>query len=298
MQLLRTPDERFADLPAWPHEPRYVDVDGVRIGYVDVGPSDADPVLCLHGEPTWGFLWRKVVPPLATAGHRVVVPDLVGFGRSDKPTRVEDHTYQRHVDWVRGFLDAVQLDRIVLVCQDWGGLLGLRVAAEEPDRFTGICAANTGLPTGDQRMPPEWHAFKDAVVAASELDVARFVRSGCLEPLTPEAAAAYDAPFPDESYKAGPRALPQILPIRPDDPATEANRAALLALSRWHKPFLTAFSDGDPITRGVDRIMQAGIPGAQGMPHTTIAGAGHFLQEDRGEKLAQAVLTLLGRMAA
>ena len=293
MDFLRTPEERFAGLVDWPYEPRYADVDGLRVHHVDTRPGGADPVVLVHGEPTWGYLWRKVIGPLEAAGHRVVVPDLVGFGRSDKPARVEDHSYQRQVDWLRGFLDAVAPRDVALVCHDWGGLLGLRLAAEEPERFRAVLATNTGLVTGDLPMPKAWHAFRDAVVRAGDLDIARFVAGGCREPLPEAACAAYDAPFPDASYKAGPRAFPQLVPITPDDPATPANRAAFAKLAQWSKPFGTAFSDGDPITRGVDTLLQAGVPGAQGMPHATITGAGHFVQEDRGPELAAALLELL-----
>jgi haloalkane dehalogenase len=289
MDVSRTPDDRFADLPDYPFAPHYAEVDGLRMHYVDEGPADADPVLLLHGEPSWSFLYRKVIPVLTAAGHRCVAPDLIGFGRSDKPTSPDDYTYQRHVDWTRGVLEQLDLRGITLVCQDWGGLIGLRLAAEHGERFARIVAANTGLPTGDQDMPKVWWAFHDAVAKAERLDVARFVRSGCVTELSPEVLAAYDAPFPDEPSKAGAKKFPSLVPTSPDDPASEANRAAWERLTRWDKPFLCAFGDSDPITGAMAPILQRVIPGAQGQPHTTIERAGHFLQEDAGERLGEVV---------
>jgi haloalkane dehalogenase len=232
-----------------------------------------------------------MIPVLADAGLRAVAPDLVGFGRSDKPGSVVDHTYAAHVEWVRRLvLDVLDLREVTLVGQDWGGLIGLRLVAEHPDRFARIVAANTGLPTGDQDMPEIWHRFRESVAAAPELDIGRFVAAGCAVPLTPEVMAAYDAPFPDESYKAGPRAMPGLVPYRPDDPASGANRAAWAVLSASPLPVLVAFSDGDPITRGMAPILERVLPGARGREHPVIAGAGHFLQEDAGPELAAAVV--------
>jgi haloalkane dehalogenase len=289
MKILRTPDDRFADLQGYAFEPRYIDVDGLRMHYIDEGPRDAAPVLLLHGEPSWCYLYRKMVPVLTAAGHRTVAPDLIGFGRSDKPAERSDYTYQRHVDWVTGFIEALDLRRMTLVCQDWGGLIGLRVAAEHEDRFARIVAANTYLPTGDR--PPgdafmRWQKFSQE---APEFHVGRIVNAGCVSELSEEIIAAYDAPFPDDSYMAGARQFPKLVPTAPDDPASEANRAAWEVLRRWEKPFLTAFSDSDPITRGADRQFQADVPGTTGQAHTTIAGGGHFLQEDKGEELAAVV---------
>jgi haloalkane dehalogenase len=289
MEILRTPDERFADLPGYPFEPHYVEVGGLRIHYVDEGPPDADPVLLLHGEPSWSYLYRKMVPVLTAAGHRVVAPDLVGFGRSDKPAQRDDYTYQRHVDWTMGFLEALDLRRITLFGHDWGGLIGLRLAAEHEERFARIVAANTMLPTGD-RPPGEaflrWQHFSQTSPA---FDIGRVVQGATVTELLPEVVAAYDAPFPDDSYKAGARQFPALVPTAPDDPAAPANRKAWEVLRRWQKPFLTAFSDSDPVTRGGDRFFQREVPGAQGQAHTTIVGAGHFLQEDKGEELAAVV---------
>ncbi|WP_410587297.1 haloalkane dehalogenase [Amycolatopsis sp. lyj-23] len=292
MRLLRTPDDRFTDLPDFPYEPRYAelaDPDGgrFRVGYVEAGPADGPVVLLLHGEPSWSFLYRKVLPVLASAGLRAIAPDLVGFGRSDKPADVADHSYARHVEWMREFaFDALDLREVTLVGQDWGGLIGLRLVAENPARFARVVAANTGLPTGDVDMPPQWHAFRSAVAKAPVLDVGRFVQSGCRSRLPDAVRAAYDAPFPDESYKAGPRAMPSLVPYRPDDPASAANREAWQTLTELDIPFLVAFSDSDPITGGMAPVLRRAMRGAQGPDHPVIARAGHFLQEDAGEELA------------
>ncbi|HVA61868.1 MAG TPA: haloalkane dehalogenase [Mycobacteriales bacterium] len=296
MQLLRTPEERFADVPAFGYEPCYVEVargddtGSLRVAYVEAGPADGPVVLCLHGEPTWSFLYRKVLAVLADAGCRAIALDLVGFGRSDKPAEVADHSYARHVEWVRAAVfDGLGLSRVTLLGQDWGGLIGLRLVAENPDRFAAVVAANTGLPTGDHDMPAIWWTFHDAVVSAPTLDIARFVNSGCLVPLPPEVLAGYAAPFPDPSFMAGPRAMPQLVPTRPDDPASAANRAAWAVLGQLDLPLLCAFSDSDPITGGMAPILAAAMPGAAGRDHPTITGAGHFLQEDAGDRLGQVV---------
>jgi haloalkane dehalogenase len=299
MQTLRTPDERFSDLPGFPYAPRYIEVDDheggrLRVAYVDEGPADGATVLLMHGEPTWSFLYRRMIPVLVDAGLRVVAPDLVGFGRSDKPTEQTDHTYARHVGWMRqALLDEVGLRDITLVCQDWGGLIGLRVLAEDPDRFARVVVANTGLPTGDQQMPEAFLAWQKFSRESPRFEIGRMISGGSATPLPPEVVAAYDAPFPDDSYTAGARVLPALVPTGPDDPASAANRAAWEVLSRWEKPLVTAFSDGDPITRGGERVFQKLVPGAQGMPHTTLTGGGHFLQEDVGPELAGVVVDLI-----
>jgi haloalkane dehalogenase len=300
VKVVRTPDERFAGLPGYAFAPHYVEVpDGeggsLRVHYVDEGPRDAaETLLLLHGEPSWSFLYRTMIPPLAAAGHRVVAPDLVGFGRSDKPASRADYTYARHVEWMRAaLLDGLGLDAITLVGQDWGGLVGLRLVAEHPDRVRRVVAANTALPTGD--APPgeaflAWQRFSQEVPA---LPVGRIVDGGCTSELAPEVIAAYDAPFPDESFKEGARQFPVLVPTAPDDPAAEANRRAWETLRTFEKPFLCAFSDGDPITRGADATFLAQVPGTRGQAHPTITGGGHFLQEDRGAALAAAVLAFL-----
>ncbi|MBB4932931.1 haloalkane dehalogenase [Lipingzhangella halophila] len=295
MRVLRTPDERFTELPGFGYRPHYAEVpdqDGgaLRMAYVVDGPADGPVALLLHGEPSWSFLYRKLMPVLAEAGIRAVVPDLVGFGRSDKPGELSDHSYARHVEWVRALaFDELDLRRVTLVGQDWGGLIGLRLLAEHPDRFAGTVAANTGLPTGDHDMPEVWWQFRHTVERSENLDIGRLVQSGCRAPLDPEVCAAYDAPFPTEEYKAGPRAMPRLVPTKPDDPATRANRSAWDALSRSGTPFLTAFSDGDPITGPMGPVLRRTIPGAAGLDHPTVPGGGHFLQEDAGERLGRIV---------
>jgi len=299
MEVLRTPDERFAALPDFPYEPRYAEVDDgaggtLRIAYVEAGPADGEPVLLLHGEPSWSFLYRRMIPVLADAGLRVIAPDLVGFGRSDKPARQEDHSYARHVEWLRAALfDRLDLRGITLVGQDWGGLLGLRLVGEHPDRFARVVAANTGLPTGDHPMSEAFLAWQRFATTAERFDVGRIVQNGTRTDLPGDVVAGYDAPFPDDRYKAGPRVFPSLVPTRPDDPASAANRAAWGSLTRFDRPFLTAFSDGDLITGGGDRVFQKAVPGAQGREHVTLAGGGHFLQEDVGPALAQVVVDLV-----
>jgi haloalkane dehalogenase len=298
MDVLRTPEGRFADLPGFPYEARHVEVDGgLRTAYVEAGPSDGPVVVLLHGEPTWSFLYRRVLRVLAEAGIRAIAPDMIGFGRSDKPVEIGAHSYARHVAWMRQALFGVlDLRGVVLVGQDWGGLIGLRLVAEHPERFAGIVATNTGLPTGLTRMPPVWERFRDVVAAAPQLDVARLVASGCLRTPDPGVLAGYDAPFPGEEYKAGPRAMPPLVPNSPDDAGGLANRAAWERLATFDKPFLCAFSDSDPITAGADAPMRQRIPGARDQPHVTITKAGHFVQEDAGEELGRIVADFVGRL--
>src|SRR5229473_5554895 len=288
MKVLRTPDDRFADLPDFGYPPRYADVDGLRLGYVETGPADGEPVLLLHGEPSWSFLYRKVMPALADAGLHAIAADLVGFGRSDKPAEVGDHSFARHVEWMRALaFDHLDLRGLTLVGQDWGGLIGLRLVAEHPDRFARVVAANTGLPTGDQRMSDAFLAWQRYSQETPVFHVGGIVKGGCVGDLAPAVVAAYDAPFPDDSFTAGARRFPMLVPTSPDDPAAPANRRAWTALTEWKKPLLTAFSDKDPVTAGFDQVLQAAVPGAQGQPHTVIEGGGHFLQEDKGEQLAR-----------
>ena len=294
MEALRTPDARFAHLPGWPFAPHYAETrDGLRVHYVDEGPRDASPVLMLHGEPSWSYLYRKMIPIIAGAGHRVLAPDLIGFGRSDKPVRRDDYTYQRHVDWMRTVLEQLDLRGVTLVAQDWGGLIGLRLVAEHMDRFARVVVANTFLPTGEQPAGRAFLAWRQYSQETPEFHVGGIVKGGCVGDLPHDVIAAYDAPFPDDRHKAGARQFPTLVPISPDDPASAPNRKAWDALRRWEKPFLTAFSDQDPITRGGDRFFQQAVPGARDQRHTTITGAGHFLQEDRGEELARVVVDFI-----
>ena len=294
MDVLQTPDDRFSAVPDYPFEPHYVEVpDGVggrlRVHYVEEGPRDAPPVLLLHGEPSWSFLYRTMIPVLVDAGLRAIAPDLVGCGRSDKPAARDDYTYQRHVDWMAALLAALDLGDATLVGQDWGGLIGLRLVAEHPDRFSRVVAANTFLPTGDRDPGDAFRAWQRFSQETPTFDVGRIVSTGCTSELPSAVVAGYDAPFPDESFKAGVRQFPLLVPSQPDDPASDANRAAWEVLRAWTKPFLTAFSDRDPITAGADRVLRADIPGCRGQAHTTIEGAGHFLQEDAGPELARVV---------
>lgn len=291
--VVRTPDERFAALPDYPFAPHYVEVDGLRIHYVDEGPRDGQTVLLLHGEPSWSYLYRKLIPIFVAAGYRAIAPDLIGFGRSDKPTQRAAYTYQRHVDWMTGFLAALDLRGVTLVGQDWGGLIGLRLVAEQGERFARVVAANTSLPTGDQRMGEAFDRWRAFALATPRFHAGSIVKGGCLSELPAEVIAAYNAPFPDDRYQAGARQFPALVPTTPDDPAAEANRRAWQALRQWTKPFLCAFSDGDPITHGADVFLRRAIPGAHGQPHTTIIGAGHFLQEDKGVELAQVVVEFM-----
>jgi haloalkane dehalogenase len=303
MKVLRTPDERFSDLPGYDFSPRYVEVpsgDGdrrLRVHYIDEGPGGAsETIVLLHGEPSWSYLYRSMIPPLTAAGFRVVVPDLVGFGRSDKPADRAEYTYARHVEWIRAALfDQLDLSDITLVGQDWGGLIGLRLVAEHPDRFRRVVAANTGLPTGDMDMGEAFLAWQRFSQDVPELPVGRIVAGGCTSTLSEEVVAAYDAPFPDESYKEGARQFPLLVPTRPDDPAGDANRRAWEVLKTFDKPFLCAYSDADPITKGADALFLAVVPGTRGEAHPTISGAGHFLQEDSGPALAGAVIDFVGR---
>lgn len=285
-RVLRTPEERFTSMPDFAWAPRYLDIEGVRVARIDEGPDDAPTMLLLHGEPSFSFLYRKMIPPLLAAGFRVVAPDLVGFGRSDKPFDRRAYSYQAHVDWMRGLVRALDLQGVTLFCQDWGGLIGLRLVAEEGDRFARVCAANTYLPTGDERVPRAFDVWRAFARYSPVFPVGRIVATGCARGLSREARAAYDAPFPDDAHKAGARMFPLLVPTRPDDPASAANRRAWEALRGWDKPFLTLFGKNDPITRGADRQLQARIPGGKGQPHEQLRGAGHFLQEDVGPELA------------
>ena len=293
LKILRTPDDRFESLPDFPYLPLYVELPELRVHYVEAGPPEADPVVLMHGEPSWSFLYREVIPIIAGAGYRVIAPDLVGFGRSDKPVERAAYTYQRHVEWMWATLDGLRLERMTLVGQDWGGLIGLRLVAEHPERFARVVAANTGLPTGDQSLGRAFDVWRQLSQRGETLDIGAVLRSGCRSPLAPEVVMAYEAPFPDERYKAGARQFPLLVPTEPDDPAAPANRQAWQVLRQWTKPFLTAFSDGDPITRGADLLFQELIPGAHGVRHRTLGGAGHFLQEDRGKELAHIIVEFL-----
>jgi len=290
MQVLRTPDERFADLPDFPFVPHYTEIDSgaggkLRIAAIDEGPRGAAPVLLMHGEPTWSFLYRKIIARLVAKGHRAVAPDLIGFGRSDKPTERTDYTFERHVKWMSDWLVANDLKNITLFCQDWGGLIGLRLVAAFPERFARVVAANTFLPTGTGATPAfeQWLTFSQTVAV---FPTPMIVNGGTVRDLNPAELAAYEAPYPDESYKAGARQFPALVPIKPDMDSVAENIEAWKVLERFEKPFLTAFSDSDPITKGGDERLHARIPGCRGQAHVTIKSGGHFLQEDQPEEIS------------
>ncbi|MBY9004071.1 MAG: haloalkane dehalogenase [Candidatus Lokiarchaeota archaeon] len=293
MKTLRTPDERFNVLIDFLYEPRYQEVDGIRIHYIDEGINDSEVVLLMHGEPSWSFLYRYMIPLLIDAGFRVVAPDLVGFGRSDKPTEQSDHTYRKHVDWMTKWLLSLDLRNITLFCQDWGSLIGLRVAIENQDRFKRIILSNGGLPTGQQRMSEAFSNWRELSRTMTDFSIPFIIQGGTTTKLSKEILKAYDAPFADDSFKAGARILPSLVPISPDDPESEANMKSIELFKKWEKPFLTAFSDSDPITKGGDKFWQELVPGAQNQNHITIKGAGHFVQEDRGQEAAKTIIDFI-----
>lgn len=272
MDHLRTPDERFQHLPDYPFAPNYAEVAGLRMHYVDEGPPDATPVLMLHGEPSWSYLYRWMIPVFADAGLRAVAPDLIGFGRSDKPTRLADYSYQRHMDWLTEWLEAIDLRGITLICQDWGSLLGLRLAAEHSDRFERIVVANGFLPTGDRDPGPAFKAWRAFATYSPLFPIGRIVDTGTRRSLSAAERAAYDAPFPSSKFKAGARAFPRLVPTSPKDPAATANTAAWAELGRWEKPFLTLFGRNDPILGKADTPLQEHVPGAAGQPHDRVGG--------------------------
>ncbi len=295
MRALRTPDERFSELPDFPYEPHYVETaDGVRVHYLDEGPAREGAVLLMHGEPSWSFLYRTMIPVLVAAGHRCVAPDLVGFGRSDKPTEQGDYSYAGHVAWMGDVLfERLDLRRVTLFGQDWGGLIGLRMVAEAPERFARVVASNTALPTCDRPPNEAFLAWQRFARDSPDFPVGAIIAGGCATTLDPAVVAAYDAPFPDDTYKAGARRFPSLVPTSPEDPAHEANARAWEVLRSFERPFLCAFSDGDPITAGGERQFIGHVAGTAGQPHTTIAGGGHFVQEDKGPQLARVVVDFI-----
>ncbi len=294
MKAIRTEDSRFEKLPGYNFESHYIGIDGLRMHYVDEGPADAAPVLLLHGEPSWSYLYRKMIPLIASAGLRVIAPDLIGFGKSDKPTSQADYSYAGHVAWMRDFIEALDLSNITLFCQDWGSLIGLRVAAENQDRFARIAVGNGGMPTGDEEFPKAFKLWRAFARWSPWFPVGRIIQAGTVNELTKEEMAAYDAPFPSAKYKAGARAFPALVPTEPDNIASEDNRRAWEMLSRFEKPFLTTFSNRDPITRGGERPFQERVPGAKTVDAVKIRNAGHYLQEDKGEELAEVLIRFVG----
>ena len=289
MKILRTPDECFAGLADYPFQPHWTEIasgegEMLRLHFVDEGPRDQPPVLLMHGEPSWSYLYRHMIAGLVAKGHRVVAPDLIGFGKSDKPAEQSDYTYERHVGWMGAWLEAIDLKDITLFCQDWGGLIGLRLVAAFPQRFARVVVANTGMPIGTGRTDAfqQWLDFSQNV---PELPVGEIVSSGTIRGLSEAEKAAYLAPYPDETYKAGARRFPALVPITPEHPSVPENKAAWKVLEQFTKPVLTAFSDGDPVSKGGEHVFQERVPGAKGQAHTIVQGGGHFLQEDKPAEL-------------
>ncbi len=294
MKLLRTPDERFDNLIDFPFKPNYKEVDDIRIHYVDEGPKDAaEVILLMHGEPSWAFLYRHMIPILVQVDYRTVAPDLVGFGRSEKPTEQSDHTYHKHVQWISQLVNMLDLNNITLFCQDWGSLIGLRVAIENQERFKRIVLSNGGLPTGEQQMSEAFLNWRKFSRESPVFKIKTLIQGATTTKLSKEVKDGYEAPFPDDSFKAGARILPSLVPISPDDPEHDANKKAIELYKQWKKPFLTAFSDNDPVTRGGDKFWQKIVPGAQGQNHVTIKNAGHFVQEDKGPELANLIFEFI-----
>jgi haloalkane dehalogenase len=295
MDVLRTPDSRFENLEGYPFVANYLDVAAsdtkpLRMHFLDEGPADGPPFVLLHGEPTWSYLYRTMIPPLADAGNRVLAPDLIGFGRSDKPSQIEDYTYQRHVEWVTSWFEQLRLKDVTLFVQDWGSAIGLRIAAEQGDRIARLVVANGNLPAGQRRPSAAFQVWRAFARYSPVLPAGRLVAAGTVRRVPPKVRAGYDAPFPDKSYQAGARAFPQLVPTSPDDPATPPNKAAWDALGRWEKPFLAIFGARDPLLGQADLPLIKHIPGAAGQPHARI-NASHFIQEDSGPELAERVLS-------
>jgi len=342
MQFVRTDDSRFENLPGYAFAPNYVNVDDteggkLRMHYIDEGKVDegkvdegkGEVIMCIHGQPSWSYLYRKMIPIFVKAGYRVIAPDLIGFGKSDKPTKRENYTYANHVAWVKGLIETLDLTNITLFCQDWGGLIGLRVAAENQARFARLIPASTGLPDAEnvpddkiEEVSTNMRAYYDSLAIPANVTEMAIAMGGdqtgmgflnwvkyCAlsdgfspqEVLTAMTGGilsegeqkAYGAPFPDESYLAGGRQFPSLVPLMPDNPAIPANRAAWAILKQWQIPLVTAFSDSDPVTAGGDIRFQQSVPGAKGQPHVTIKGAGHFLQEQASEELAAVTIKLI-----
>ena len=296
MKILRTPDERFENLQDWAFEPKYKEISTeygeLRIHYIDEGPINSDPVLMIHGEPSWGYLYRKMINPLVQAGKRVIVPDLPGFGRSDKLSKRDGYTYEKYVHWMSDWLLKIDLREVTLFGQDWGGLIGLRLVTAFPERFSKVVAANTFLPTGDHYPGEAFQKWKDYSQTVEDFHTGGIIKGGTVKEVSKRTIDAYNAPFPDNSYKEAARQFPTLVPVTPNDPSSKANRNAWKKLKEWDKPFLCAFSDSDPIMAGIDKTFIKLIPGCKQMPHTTIEKAGHFLQEDNPEDCVKAILSI------
>ena len=298
MKFKRTPDDRFNNLPDYTFKPNYMTLkSGLRLHYVDEGPATGPVVLMMHGEPSWSFLYRHMIHPVSAAGLRAIAPDLIGFGRSDKPQDVTDYSYTAHVEWMLDWFDQMDLKNVILFCQDWGGLIGLRLVAARPDRFAAVIAGNTFLPTGEHDPGEAFKKWRDFSQTVPEFPTGKILQGATVRKLTDDEVAAYDAPYPDESYKTGARIFPALVPTSPDmDGAADNRNAWANGLSKWTKPFVTCFSDQDPVTKGGDRLFQASVPGAAGQPHLTIKDGGHFLQEDQPEALAELIVEVAARL--
>ncbi len=291
--VFRTPDDRFEDLPDFPFEPNYKTIAGLRVHYLDEGPRRGEVVLLLHGEPTWSYLYRKMIPVLTAAGHRVIAPDLVGFGRSDKPASMETHTYAFHVDVMKQLVAELDLRDVTFFGQDWGGLIGLRLVAESADRFARVVISNTALPVGDDQLSEafmNWKQVNQGMIDRGDIPTGMMLAQSSGDS---SVRVAYDAPFPDPRYKAGPLIMPQRVPVTPDDPASAANLSAWEVFRKWEKPFLTAFGDSDPVTGGQDAKFVREVPGAKGQKHVTVEGAAHFIQESHGVELAEIIVEFM-----
>jgi len=292
-EVLRTPEECFFNLPDYPFAAHYTELGGLRIAHVDEGPRDGPIVLLMHGEPAWSYLYRKMIPVLVSAGLRVIAPDLVGFGRSDKPAHAKDYSYFNHVQWMKAWVEANQFEHMTFFGQDWGSLVGLRVVAEMPDRFDRVVLANGGLPTGTTPVPFAFNVWRAFARFSPWFPIGKIVKTGCTNGLTLHEVAAYDAPFPTSKYSVGARVFPGFVPTTPTDPERANNEAAWEVFKKWNKPFLTLFSTRDPITKGGEVMWQKLVPGAQGQPHTKIRGAAHFLQEDKGREVAEHIVKFI-----
>jgi haloalkane dehalogenase len=289
MNFHHVPEARFHNLKDYDFKPQYININGLRMHYVDEGPKNANPIFLLHGEPSWSYLYRHIIPRCAAAGNRVIAPDLIGFGKSDKPKKIKDYSYQAHIDWMTIFIKTLDLKQVTLFGQDWGALIGLRLAAENEERFAGIIISNGMLLTGDQKVSVAFKLWKIFALLSPWLPVDRIINFGCLKKLDKAEKFAYRTPFPSSKFKTCVRAFPKLVPVTSRNPATPANRKAWEVLEKWNKPFLTVFSDSDPFTRGGDRYLQKRIPGTKGQKHITLRG-GHFIQEDAGEELAKIII--------
>ncbi len=300
-KVLRTPDAHFENLSGYDFRPHYIniqdpDLGTMRVHYVDEGPADRFPVIMMHGEPSWSYLYRGMISRVSAAGLRVLAPDLIGFGRSDKPAETSDYSYTKHVNWMRQWFETMNLDKAVLFCQDWGGLIGLRLVSEFPDIFVGVLAGNTFLPTGKGKVSDAFLAWQQFSQTTPEFKVGRIIQGATVTDLSDDVVAGYDAPYPDESYKAGARIFPSLVPTSEDMDGAADNVEAWKVLSQWEKPFMTCFSDSDPVTGGLDKNFQKMVPGCKGQPHVTVKGGGHFLQEDCPEELSEIIIDFCARL--